>query len=127
WQSGDPKIILWDEEPDENNIEQADILTEALTRLVRNNGIFIVGYTPLIGETKLTLHFTDSEDPSVWHIGATWDDAPHMDAEQRRLIESQYPAHQRDARTKGVPMLGQGRIFNIGESEIMVDPMEIPN
>lgn len=126
WQSGDPKLILWDEEPDENNVDQKDIMTETLTRLVRNNGIWMVGYTPLLGETNLTAHFMNSADPSVWHIGATWDDAPHMDQEQRRLIESQYPAHQRDARTKGVPMLGTGRIFTVGDSEIMVDPIEIP-
>lgn len=127
WQSGDPKIILWDEEPDENNVDQKDIMTETLTRLVRNKGIWMVGYTPLLGETNLTAHFMNSTDPGVWHIGATWDDAPHMDAEQRRLIESQYPAHQRDARTKGVPMLGTGRIFTVGDSDIMIDPIHIPD
>lgn len=127
WQSGDPKIILWDEEPDESNVEQRDILSEALTRLVRNNGIFMVGYTPLLGETQLTRHFMYSDDPSVWWVGATWDDAPHMDAEQKRRIEAQYPDYQRDARTKGIPMVGEGRIFKTPESSLLIDPVPIPD
>jgi phage terminase large subunit-like protein len=128
WQSGDPKIILWDEEPDESIVDQKDIMTETLTRLVRNNGIWIVGYTPLLGETNLTKHFMDAnKDDGIFYVGATWDDAPHMDAEQRRIIESQYPAHQRDARTKGIPMLGTGRIFTVGDSDILIDPIHIPD
>jgi phage terminase large subunit-like protein len=127
WQSGDPKIILWDEEPDETNVEQKDILAEALTRLVRNNGIFMAGYTPLLGETQLTRHFMDSTDSGVWWIGATWDDAPHMDEEQKKRIESQYPAHQREARTKGIPMVGEGLIFQVPESSIVIDPIHIPD
>ena len=127
WQSGDPKIVLWDEEPREGEAGQDEILSEVLTRLVRNNGIFIAGYTPLLGETQLTKHFMHSTNEKVWHIGATWDDAPHMDPEAKRLIESQYPEHQKDARTKGIPMLGQGRIFRTAESSILVDPYEIPD
>ena len=127
WQSGDPKIILLDEEHDDSNVDQKDILSEVLTRLVRNNGIFMVGYTPLLGETALTRHFMHSTDTKVWHISATWDDAPHMDDETKRLIKSQYPEHERDARTKGIPMLGEGRIFRVPESKLLVDPYEIPD
>lgn len=127
WQSGDPAIVLWDEEPDDSNVDQKDILSEVLTRLVRNNGIFMVGYTPLLGETQLTRHFMHSKDKRVWNIGATWDDAPHMDDETKRMIEAQYPEHQREARTKGIPMLGEGRIFRTPESTLLVDPYEIPN
>lgn len=126
WQSGDPKIILWDEEPDDSIADQKDILAEALTRLVRNSGIFICGYTPLLGDTQLTEHFMGSEDPSVWWIGASWDDAPHMDADDRERIAKQYPEHQRAARTQGVPMLGEGRIFRDPDSVFTVDPFDIP-
>jgi len=127
WQSGDPKIILWDEEPDDSVTDQKDILSEALTRLVRNNGIFICGYTPLLGDTQLTEHFMHSDDPSVWWIGATWDDAPHMDPETRERIEKQYPEHQRAARTQGVPMLGEGRIFTAAENSFVIEPIKLPD
>ncbi len=126
WQSGDPKIILWDEEPDDSIADQKDILDETLTRLVRNNGIFLVGYTPLLGQTGLTEHFMDSDDPSVVYLGATWDDAPHMDEKQRRTIEKQYKGKgTKDARTKGVPMLGEGRIFDADESSFVIRPPDI--
>lgn len=127
WQSGDPKIILWDEEPDESNVDQKDILSECLTRLVRNNGIWMVGYTPLLGETQLTKHFMDSDDSSIWYIGATWDDAPHMDENAREKYRKLYPSHQRDARSKGIPMLGEGRVFDQSDSDIVIDPIEIPD
>jgi len=127
WQSGDPKIIMWDEEPDEHNVDQKDILSECLTRLVRNDGIFMVGYTPLLGETQLTLHFTDSDDPQVYYITADWDDAPHMTSKTKELIKTQYKAHEIEARTKGIPMLGEGRIFTASEGSILCDPIRIPD
>jgi Terminase RNaseH-like domain len=37
-----------------------------------------------------------------------------------------YPPYQRDARSKGIPQLGSGAIFPIPESEILVDPFELP-
>lgn len=126
WQSGDPKIILWDEEPDDTVSDQKDILSECLTRLVRNSGIFMVGYTPLLGDTQLTEHFMHSDDPSVFYIGATWDDAPHMDEGDKERIKEQYPEHQRSARTQGIPMLGEGRIFTEAESKILINPFDIP-
>jgi phage terminase large subunit-like protein len=126
WQSGDPKIILWDEEPDENTVDQADILDEALTRLVRNSGIFMVGYTPLLGDTQLTSHFMDSEDPGVFYVTAGWDDAPHMLEEDKEMIRKQYKSHQIDARTKGIPMMGEGRIIKASESDYVISPIPIP-
>jgi len=127
WQSGDPKIILWDEEPDDNVVDQAPILSEALTRLVRNNGIFMVGYTPLLGETQLTEHFMDSEDPRVYYTTAGWDDAPHMSEEDKQMIRSQYKAHEVEARTQGIPMMGEGRILTTPEAQWICDPVRIPD
>ena len=127
WQSGDPKIILWDEEPDESVVDQTAILSEALTRLVRNNGIFMVGYTPLLGMTQLTEHFMESTDAAVYYITAGWDDAPHMDENTKALIRSQYKSHEVDARTKGVPMMGEGRIFTASEASFVCDPIRIPD
>ena len=48
-------------------------------------------------------------------IVATIDDALHFSDEQRAEIIASYPAHERDARTKGTPALGSGRIFPIAE------------
>ena len=56
----------------------------------------------------------------------TLDDAEFYTDEQRAEIEAQYPDHERDARTKGVPQLGSGRVFPIAEALISVTPFEIP-
>ena len=37
-----------------------------------------------------------------------------------------YPEHEREARTKGIPSLGSGRVFPIAEETILCDPIPIP-
>ena len=127
WQSGDPRIILMDEEPDESDVRQKPILGEILTRLVRNSGILLCGYTPLLGDTELTLHFKEADDPGVYYVTAGWDDAPHMDEADKKRIMSEYKAHEVDSRTKGIPMLGEGRIFTEPESQWSITPCKIPD
>ena len=127
WQSGDPRIIVMDEEPDEGQVDQKYVFTEIQTRLVRNQGILLVGYTPLLGETELTKHFMYPKADGIWYVGATWEDAPHMNEEDKERIRKTYPKHQVDARTKGIPMLGEGRIFDTDESSFVIDPIKIPD
>lgn len=56
----------------------------------------------------------------------TIEDAAHYTPEQRAAIIASYPAHEREARTKGVPLLGSGRVFPLDESAITVAPFAIP-
>ena len=60
-------------------------------------------------------------------ITATIDDAEHYTPEQRAAIIASYPEHEREARTKGVPMLGSGRVFPIAESQITCASLPIPD
>lgn len=53
-------------------------------------------------------------------------DAEHYDEEQRRAILQSYPAHERDARARGIPVLGSGRIFPVSDEDIAIPPIEIP-
>lgn len=57
----------------------------------------------------------------------TIDDAEHYTPEERAAIVASYPAHEREARAKGVPVLGSGRIFPIPQESIEVDSFEIPD
>lgn len=59
-------------------------------------------------------------------IIATIDDAEHFSPEDRAKIIASYPAHELEARTKGIPALGSGRIFPVTEESITVEPFEIP-
>ena len=56
----------------------------------------------------------------------TIDDALHYTPEQRASIIASYTAHEREARAKGIPTLGSGRIFPIEEDAILVQPFKIP-
>ncbi len=56
----------------------------------------------------------------------TIDDAEHYTAEERQAIIDSYPAHEREARVKGIPSMGSGRVFPIPEEEIQCAPFEIP-
>ena len=54
------------------------------------------------------------------------DDAEHYTPEQRQAIINAYPEHEREARTKGIPSLGSGRVFPISEETIVCDAVQIP-
>lgn len=56
----------------------------------------------------------------------TIEDADHYTPEQRAAIIASYPAHERKARTQGIPILGSGRVFPIDEDEIKCTPFAIP-
>lgn len=52
----------------------------------------------------------------------TIDDAEHYTPAQRASIIASYPAHEREARAKGIPTLGSGRVFPVPEEDISVPP-----
>ena len=59
-------------------------------------------------------------------VMASWDDVPHLTQAQKEELWSSIPPYQRDARSKGIPQLGAGAIYPVPETEILVDPFEIP-
>ena len=56
----------------------------------------------------------------------TIDDAEHYTPEERKAIIDAYPPHEREARARGVPVLGSGRVFPVEEDAITIDPIPIP-
>lgn len=121
WQGTAPHEVWLDEEP-----EDYRIFSEAQTRVLTSHGIILVTFTPLHGETELVLHFQDG-GPGIYLRGATWDDAPHLKEEDKARLRAVYRAHELDARTKGIPMLGEGAVFPIDDKEITVTPFQIPS
>lgn len=59
-------------------------------------------------------------------VQATWDDVPHLAPDQKAKLWESIPEHQRDARTKGIPILGSGRVFTAAEEAITCEPFEVP-
>lgn len=114
---GEPVNFIWlDEEPDE------DVYSECLTRTVATNGIVYCTFTPLMGMTAIVKRFMHEPSPNRTFTTMTMNDAAHMTPEMREKALEGYPAHERDARANGVPMLGSGRIFNTPE-ETLREPM----
>lgn len=115
---------VWlDEEP------PLDIYIECVIRTMTTNGLVMCTFTPLEGLSETVLHFLPDgslDNASRFVVMATWDDAPHLSSEQKKLLWNSIPPYQRDARSKGIPQLGSGAIYPVPESDFLVDPFEIP-
>ena len=59
-------------------------------------------------------------------VHATWNDVPHLTKAQKASLREAIPEYQRDARTKGIPVLGSGRIFAAPEEKIACEPFDVP-
>jgi hypothetical protein len=57
----------------------------------------------------------------------TIDDVTHYSAEEKTRIIASYAAHEREARTRGVPTLGSGRIFPVEENAICIKQRDFPS
>ncbi len=128
WQGVAANVWL-DEEPNQFEASQAKIFSEARTRTINvpGGGLLMVTFTPLLGATDIVTHFTQPKSPGIYFKGATWEDAPHLDPATKARLIAGYPPHERDVRTKGVPMMGTGRVFPLDESQIAIDPFELPS
>ena len=121
-------VVDWfhvDEEPKDQAI-RPQILTRTINGDKGHGGRGIYTFTPENGKTELVLQFMETPSPDQFWMNKGWEDAPHMTAEKRERLLAQYPAHQRDMRSKGIPMLGQGRIFDLADDVIACDPFEVP-
>jgi len=52
---------------------------------------------------------------------------PHLSEEEKAQQLAGYPPYQRDARSKGLPVLGAGAIYPVAEDYVLCDPFEIPD
>ena len=115
-----------DEEPKDQTI-YPQVLTRTATGDKGNGGRGILTFTPENGRTDLVIQFMDEPANGQIMLNAGWDDAPHLSESVKQTLLESYPAHQRDMRTKGIPMLGHGRIYDLSEEFITCDPFEIPD
>lgn len=104
-----------DEEPPE------DVYAEFLTRTVATGGMCFMTFTPLKGRSAVVIRFLDEPSPDRGVITMTIDDAQHIAPEERARIIAGFLPHEREARARGVPMLGSGRIFMTPEETILED------
>lgn len=120
WQANTVDFVWFDEEPPE------DVYFEGITRTNATKGLIALTFTPLKGMSSVVARYVLETSPDREVTTMTIDDALHYTDEERAKIIASYPAHERDARTKGVPSMGSGRIFPVIEEEITVQPFDIP-
>lgn len=118
--------ISLDEEPD------VGVYTECLTRLMATapgdtEGIMLCTFTPLKGMSAVVLSFLNEPSPNRFVLTLGFDDAPHLSPESKAKMLAAFPPHERDARSKGIPQLGSGAIYPVPESDIVIDPIPIPD
>lgn len=113
-------FVWFDEEP------PIDIYTEGLTRTnLAANPVWMT-FTPLQGVSSVVKRFLHEKSDDRFKIVMTIDDVGHYSDDEKKKIIASYPAHELEARTRGIPILGSGRIFPIEEGAIACDHREIP-
>lgn len=120
WQANTVDGVWFDEEPPE------DVYIEGITRTNATRGIILVTFTPLMGMSNVVARYLMEESSDRIVTTMTIDDAEHYTPEERAKIIASYPAHEREARTKGIPSMGSGLIFPVLEEDIVIEPVAIP-
>lgn len=131
---GTKKQVIWlDEEP-----KDYQIYSECLTRTMddENPGIIFCTFTPLLSLSKLVLKFlpegrfppngVNPEEPYMYVCQVSWEEVPHLDAEQKKQIAASYDKYEREARMTGRPAVGAGAIFPYPEHMVVMVPTAIP-
>lgn len=121
WQGETLDYVWFDEEPPQ------PIYTEGLTRTNATRGLVFMTFTPLLGMSDVVMSYLGKDKTEDRHVTQmTIDDAEHYTPEQRAQIIAAYPPHEREARAKGIPVLGSGRIFPVPEEMVFVPAVKIP-
>ncbi len=114
-----------------------DVYEECVTRCATVNGRIALYFTPLTGLTDTVLHFLPNgimpergtvPGRSAFVTQIQWEDVPDsvLPQEMRDQLSATYLPHQREARMKGIPMVGDGKVYTTPESTCVVEPFKIP-
>lgn len=120
--------VIWaDEEPD------AQVWSQLLRATIAKKwGIILCSMTPEQGMTEVVSGFWNDLKYGQAMINATWEDAKHPDgtthltAEKQKQLMEAWPKHERDMRTKGIPLAGRGLIWPVLDDEISIEPIQLP-
>ena len=116
------------------------IFTQCVTRTTATNGIVSMTFTPEAGMTQVVSDFMNDLKKGQFMLQATWEDVTevrdedgnvvkrgHLTQEKIEQLLSVYSPHERDMRTRGIPVFGSGAVFPVHlEEEIAIAPFELP-
>lgn len=92
------------------------------------SGNLILTMTPLKGMTDICQHYLQNDQNDTKFVTtATWYDAYHLSENEKKLLRKTLRPHELEAREKGIPSLGAGKVYPIKENDILVEPFKIPD
>lgn len=116
---------IWLDE--EDPYRSMEIYSQCVTRTSTTGGLVTVTATPEQGLTELVDTFMKDNTGYLYFQNATWEDAKHLDEATKKELLASIPTWQHEMRSRGIPMMGEGLIFDIDERDITIDPIEIPD
>jgi phage terminase large subunit-like protein len=125
WESMTVDFVMMDEEP------PIDVYCEAAMRTLQRDGTIAIGFTPDSGLTETVLHFFREGDftrgvkEGKYITMVAWDDVAHLPEARKRALLETIPDYLREAKTKGIPFLGAGRVFPFDIYQYYVEPFKI--
>jgi hypothetical protein len=99
---------------------------EGLSRTNATGGFTWLTFTPLLGVSDVVMRFLKERSDDRADIVMTIEDVEHISPEERARIIASYPAHEREARTRGVPILGSGRVFPFPREVVACEAIPVP-
>lgn len=119
-QGGKADVIWLDEQPRDDNIVSELIRALAQTPSGQEGRLYLSA-TPLVGWTDMIKRFWNGED-NHGMVRYTWDDVPLelLDQKTRDLLISSWLPWEIDSRTKGIPMAGEGAVFQVFWDDIIL-------
>lgn len=120
---GQAIIFAW---IDEQSEKEDELVAQATTRVQTTGGQVVITATPEVGITDLYKRCSEDVTGKIYFQNATIYDAPHFTPEMIDDFIATTPYHQRDMRTKGIPILGVGAIYPFRTADITCAPFEIP-
>ncbi len=92
----------------------------------------MITFTPLKGMSEISIRYRQEYSPDRTYVQFGIDDVPvegHIKREDRARIIAGYAEHEREARARGEPMLGEGKVYQTSEADIVedIDPLIVPD
>jgi len=90
---------------------------------------FFLDYMQRYNEETKEQEFIPPETPyeGKFYMHGSWDDSPHLTEDTKNFLRSAIPAHELQAREKGIPSFHAGLVHPVPEKEFVINPIPIPN
>lgn len=125
---------IWLDE--EDPYESMAIFSQCVTRTLTTKGLVTITATPENGLTELVDKFMkgegDDDTGALYFQNASWWDAHvdiggHISEQDIKQMTAGIPAWQLEMRSKGMPLLGSGLIYDVSDDSVKCDPFDIPD